>query len=208
MVNLKDIKAVLFDLDGVLIDACDWHYKALNKALKHVAGIEISPEDHVKTFNGLPTKTKLSMLHEKGLLEEIKFEEICEAKQRFTIEVINQEAFIDNTKVSLVRTLKSFGIKIGCVTNSIRKTTELMLKRIGVFDLMDIIISNEDCVMPKPSASGYIEAMVHLSVSPGHTLIVEDSPKGLMAANATGCYVMKVKNATEVTLSNFLKYDI
>ena len=52
------IKAVLFDMDGVLIDARDWHYEALNKALA-IFGMEINRYDHLVTYDGLPTKKKL-----------------------------------------------------------------------------------------------------------------------------------------------------
>ncbi|MEJ7675947.1 MAG: HAD hydrolase-like protein [Chitinophagaceae bacterium] len=49
------IKAIIFDMDGVLIDAKEWHYEALNTALK-LFGLEISRYDHLVTFDGLPTK--------------------------------------------------------------------------------------------------------------------------------------------------------
>ena len=57
----RTIKAVLFDMDGVLIDARDWHYHALNEAL-HPFGFEISYEDHLSRFNGLSTGAKLNIL--------------------------------------------------------------------------------------------------------------------------------------------------
>ena len=56
------IEAILFDLDGVLVDACDWHYESLNSALISSGYNPISREDHIEKFNGLPTKVKLSML--------------------------------------------------------------------------------------------------------------------------------------------------
>ena len=55
------IKAILFDMDGVLIDAREWHYEALNKALNHF-GFFISLESHLSTFDGLPTRNKLEIL--------------------------------------------------------------------------------------------------------------------------------------------------
>ena len=58
---MSRIKAILFDMDGVLIDAKEWHYEALNQALK-LFGCEISRFDHVHTFDGLPTKDKLELL--------------------------------------------------------------------------------------------------------------------------------------------------
>jgi beta-phosphoglucomutase-like phosphatase (HAD superfamily) len=61
------IKAITFDMDGVLIDAREWHYEALNVSLS-IFGIEISREDHEKKFNGLSTMKKLSMLTEENEL--------------------------------------------------------------------------------------------------------------------------------------------
>ena len=55
------IKAVVFDMDGVLIDATDWHFHALNQALS-LFGLEIEYEEHLSQFNGLPTKSKLKIL--------------------------------------------------------------------------------------------------------------------------------------------------
>ena len=55
------IKAVLFDLDGVLVDATEWHFNALNRALS-LFGYTISRYEHLTTYNGLPTRKKLEML--------------------------------------------------------------------------------------------------------------------------------------------------
>lgn len=56
-----NIKAIFFDMDGVLIDAKEWHYEALNRALE-LFGMPISQVDHLTTFDGLPTRKKLEML--------------------------------------------------------------------------------------------------------------------------------------------------
>ena len=58
---MKKIKAIIFDMDGVLIDAKEWHYQSLNRALK-LFGLEISRYDHLSTFDGLPTHKKLEIL--------------------------------------------------------------------------------------------------------------------------------------------------
>ena len=58
------IKAVLFDMDGVLVNAKDWHYEAFNKALE-VFGMPISRSEHLSLYDGLPTRAKLQMLTEK-----------------------------------------------------------------------------------------------------------------------------------------------
>lgn len=191
-------KAVLFDLDGVLVDACDWHYEALNRALKEVAGYEISRQDHETTYNGLPTKVKLKSLAEKGLVQESDIERISELKQELTVGVIEDLCTVDFSKTQLMTRLKKEGYKLACVTNSIRKTARLMLKNSGVLEYLDCVISNEDVCNAKPHPEGYIKALVMLNCLPQNAIIVEDSPKGIQAAKLVGAKVVEVANATEV----------
>lgn len=191
-------KAVLFDLDGVLVDACDWHYEALNRALREVADYEISRHDHETRFNGLPTKVKLRMLADEGVITEDQMGAISDLKQFLTTQVIEDLCKKDESKVQLMRKLTQQGFKIACVTNSIRKTATMMLKKSGVYEYMDCIISNEDITHAKPHPEGYIKALVMLNCLPINAIIVEDSPKGIQAAGMTGAKVVVVANATEV----------
>lgn len=196
-------KAVLFDLDGVLVDACDWHYEALNRALYEVAEYRISREDHESTYNGLPTKVKLNMLIEQGILKEEHLESIFDLKQKFTIEVINELCDKNQEKIDMILALRSAGWKVACVTNSIRKTTKIMLNKTGILYYMDVIVTNEDIAKAKPDPEGYIKALKLLEADPDLSIIVEDSPKGLEAAYATGCEVIEVEDATQVTRELF-----
>lgn len=191
--------AVLFDLDGVLVDACRWHYEALNRALKEVVNYTISEEDHISTYNGLPTVAKLKILEEKHIVRSDDFFKISELKQAYTILVIEEFCTTSLSKIILMEFLKGEGYKIGCVTNSIRKTAKLMLEKAGVWRYLDVVLSNEDSTFNKPHPEPYIKALVLLNSLPEDSTIVEDSPKGLEAARLTGCRVIEVKNATEVT---------
>ena len=84
---MNQIKAVLFDMDGVLIDAREWHYEALNRALA-LLGYEISRYEHLTTFDGLPTARKLQMLTvERGLPAELHAF-INSLKQQYTLELV------------------------------------------------------------------------------------------------------------------------
>ena len=68
------IKAILYDLDGVLVNATEWHYESLNLALKEIAGFEIGRDEHISTFNGIPTNTKLDILNKQGRLSKEQFQ--------------------------------------------------------------------------------------------------------------------------------------
>ena len=114
------IKMVIFDLDGVLVDACEWHRIALNDALKKSCNYVISLEDHHSLFNGIPTKVKLKKLTAMGIIPIDKHKEIYEHKQASTIKIINEKATIDETKIQMISKLQKKGIIVACYTNSIR----------------------------------------------------------------------------------------
>ena len=94
-------------------------------------------------------------------------------------------------------------MKVGVVTNSIRQTTEFMLTYAGLYDLMDVVVTNQDVAEPKPSPDCYLVAMNKLGVLPTETMIVEDSPYGIAAANASGATVLKVESVHDVNLDLF-----
>ena len=196
------IKAILYDLDGVLVDATEWHYEALNNALNEVAGFIIKRDEHISTFNGIPTIKKLEILCEQGRLNKFMFEEIWEKKQEKTFEVIEKNAFTDSNKIRLHEQTKN--LKRVCVTNSIKKSALLMLEKTGQLQYMDFVISNEDIEMPKPSPEGYNTAIKKLKLKPEECMIVEDSPKGIEAAKKSKGNVYEVSGFNEVTLENIL----
>ena len=196
------IKAILYDLDGVLVDATEWHYESLNKALQETAGFIIKRNEHITTFNGIPTIKKLEILNEQGRLSKNLFDKVWETKQEKTFEVIENMATIDPNKIRLHEQIKN--LKKVCVTNSIRKSALLMLEKTGQLSFMDFVISNEDVSSPKPSPEGYDLAIKKLDLEPSECMIVEDAPKGIEAAHKSKANVYEVSGYNEVTLENIL----
>ena len=197
------IKAILYDLDGVLVDATEWHYESLNIALKEVAGFIIERNEHISTFNGIPTKKKMEILNEQNRLSSNLFQEVWDKKQEKTKEVIERSASIDQNKIRLHNNTKN--MKKACITNSIRETAMLMLEKTGQLEFMDFVISNEDVTEPKPSPEGYNLAMKRLKLEPHECMIVEDAPKGIEAAKLSGANVYEVNGFYDVSLENILQ---
>jgi len=193
-------EAVLFDLDGVLVEACDWHYEALNCALIDTLGFTISRDEHLAKYNGLPTSVKLQMLGVDAILSR----HINELKQQYTIQIIETRANLSPEKIELLEYLKSTNIKVACVTNSIPETARLMLERTGQLGYMDLLVTNKDVVRNKPYPDCYNYAVKALGVNPLHTLCVEDSPKGIQAAESSEVeHLWVVTGSNDVTLNNY-----
>ena len=196
------IKAILYDLDGVLVDATEWHYESLNQALREISGFELSRLEHIRTFNGLPTNKKLEILNEQNRVKKEDFEIIWNLKQKKTNEIIEKTASDDETKIRLHEGTSKF--KKICVTNSIRQTALLMLEKTGQLSFMEHVISNEDVCNPKPDPEGYLKAIQYLQLQPNECMIVEDAPKGIEAAKKSNAHVYEVKGYHDVTLENVL----
>lgn len=194
------IKTVLFDLDGVLVDATEWHYEALNKALG-LFGYTISRQQHLGFYNGLPTRVKLQKLTEEFEMPESLHDFIYEMKQQYTVDFIYRLCRPDFQKQLMFKYLKKKGLKIGVCSNSITETLHMMLKKSDLFNDCDVIISNQDVEKSKPYPEMYLKGMETLGVSPEETLIVEDSPHGIEAAKASGAHVCVVKGVHDVHIS-------
>lgn len=192
------IKAVIFDMDGVLIDAKDWHYEALNKALKHF-GQEINRYEHLVTFDGLPTKKKLEMLTMEGRIPKGLHAFIDDLKQQYTMEIIyNKCKPIFHHQYALSK-LKNEGYELAVCSNSVRKTIEVMMEKSSLAPYLSFFLSNQDVVKGKPDPEIYTKAIEKLKLKPTECLIVEDNENGIKAAKASGGHLLKVNNIFDVT---------
>ena len=198
------IKAIIFDMDGVLIEARDWHYESLNKALG-LFGSEITRYDHLVTFDGLPTKKKLEMLSLEGGLPIKLHDFINDLKQEYTWEIVYTNCKpIFHHRYALSK-LKNEGYVLSVCSNSVRKTIELMMERSGLMPYLDFFLSNQDVVKGKPDPEIYNKAIERLGLLPIECLIVEDNQNGVKAAIASGAHLLKVENPNDVTYQNIVK---
>lgn len=199
--NKYKIKAVIFDMDGVLIDAKDWHYEALNKALR-LFGSEITRYDHLVTFDGLPTRDKLEMLSIENNFPRGLHNFVNVMKQQYTMEIVYSKCKPTFHHQYALSTLKSEDFKLAVCSNSIRNSIQIMMEKSGLLDYLDFFISNEDVKKGKPDPEMYITAIKKLCLSPQECLIVEDNENGLKAAYASGAHVLKVEGVDDVSFIN------
>lgn len=195
------IKAVLFDMDGVLIDAKDWHYEALNKALK-LFGYEINRYEHLSSYDGLPTKVKLERLTSEKGLPKYLHSFINEMKQKNTIDITHNYCRPRFNHEYALSKLKSEGYKLAVCSNSIKNTIDIMMGMSALDKYLDLKLSNEDVSQSKPDPEIYIKAMEKLNLSPEECLIIEDNENGIKAAKSSGANLLAVKTVDDVNYNN------
>lgn len=196
-------KAVLFDLDGVLIDATEWHYDALNDALR-IFGWEITREMHISFYNGLPTKEKLRYLSEQEGLPKSLHPIIHKLKRKYTDDKVYNFCRPNYGKQLLMTYLKQKGYMLACCSNAQKYSVLNMLSRADIEKYFDLIIGNDEGFAPKPSPEIYQAAFKALGILPEEAIIVEDAPHGIAAAKASGSHVIEVGGFDEVNLDLFI----
>lgn len=202
------MKLIIFDFDGVLCDCKEIHYKCLNDAITWITGNEyflISREEHLGIFDGLKTRDKLKLLTDRKQLPVYFHDNIWRTKQHKTKKEI-ENLKPDINKIEILSRLKKDGYKLACCSNSIKDTLVCALNRLGILQLFDLIVSNQDVINSKPMPDCYWKAMMEFNCPPEETLILEDSPNGLLAARRSGAQVFRVDNANGYTYNDIINY--
>jgi HAD superfamily hydrolase (TIGR01509 family) len=194
------VKLIIFDLDGVLVEAKSIHFESLNKALGQYA---ITWDEHLSIYDGLKTDQKLDILHERKGLPKERFKEIWDNKQIYTLQSLRDLKY-NHELVMTMNMLVNEGYKLVVCSNSIRKTVLTVLSKFDIIEYFDLIISNEDVSNSKPHPEMYWKAMSMMGVLPEETLILEDSPYGLLAASRSKSHILRVTHPKEVTYLNIM----
>ncbi|PYE28851.1 HAD superfamily hydrolase (TIGR01509 family)/HAD superfamily hydrolase (TIGR01549 family) [Rhizobium sp. PP-CC-3A-592] len=191
------IKAILFDMDGVLIDAKEWHYETLNDALA-VFGLNISRTEHLAVYDGLPTRRKLEMLSRTRGMSPKLHDLLNTLKQQKTYRVIVEKCRpVFHHEYALGR-LQREGKRLVVCSNSVRSTVEAMMQQSNLVKYLDFLLSSQDVAKPKPHPEIYLTAIERLKLQPHECLILEDNEHGIQAARASGAHVMVVGSVNDV----------
>jgi len=196
---MKKIKLIIFDLDGVLVDAKELHYEALNQALASIHhSYVIERDEHLSTYDGLNTTKKLQMLSERKGLPIESHNEVWRKKQEMTVKIISDYKR-DERLCEILKKLRTEGYTICVASNSIRETVKMMLLKKGFMEYIDFFYSNQDVKFPKPNPEIYLQCMIKAGASPKETIIVEDSHIGRKAAQESGAFLCPVIDSYDVT---------
>ena len=173
------IKAVIFDLDGVIVESENAHIEAEKQTfLKY--GIQISAEE-LHEYTGTTAKAMFTELIRKYKLNTT-FEEIFRQKEEIFSRLLETDAEPTKGIITLLKKLKSKRIKLAIGSSSTKKQIKYVLNKLDIAHLFDSVVGAEDIDHSKPDPEIFLKAAAELNAHPSECLVVEDSKLGVEAA--------------------------
>lgn len=187
---MKKIEAIIFDMDGVLIDTERISFKSYQEVLKNY---EYKMEEKFYlTMIGRNSKSIKRILKDK-YGKDFPCEEIYKKKVKLAREIIDRDGVIIKKGVhELIDYLNYEKYKIAVATSTSRERALKMLKEIKIIDKVDYIICGDQVQHSKPDPEIFLKAAKGLDVSPENCIVIEDSDAGVMAANSAKMTAMNV----------------
>jgi len=196
--HFKNIKCILFDLDGVLVDGHPLQLKSTLDSLKKY--INCTKEVKSLVNETIPTKEKLKILKSRGLIKKSDINKIYNNKRKL-FDKIAQKKIKFNKKINNVfKKLKEKNLKVAVVTNSNKSSAIKILKKLQIINLLDLLVTNANRIKPKPNPEPYNYAIKKLKVEKKNSLIFEDSPVGILSAKRSGANYFLIKNPNQINL--------
>ena len=185
---MSELKAVLFDLDGTLLDNNEVHFKAWKKYLKD-NGKEISDEDFKENISGRTNQDAVEYVYDKKMSKEeaekyyLKKEEIYREMFAPDIKAINGlEAFLED--------LKNNGVTMAIATSGIKVNIDFMFDNVPIKQFFDKIVDANDIKKGKPEPEIFLKTAEEVGFTGEQCIVFEDSIAGVQAGKAAGMKVV------------------
>jgi HAD superfamily hydrolase (TIGR01509 family) len=189
------IRAVLFDLDGVLADTERLQWTAYRRVLLEL-GVDVGVEEYRREWIATGLGPEYAC---RTYRLPIDPDELRARKARAYRLLLDGEVLPRPGAAAVLARLRP-SHRLALVTNSVREEVTLILGRFGLGTAFDAIVAREDYVQAKPSPDGYLAAAARLGLPPSECVVVEDTARGVRAGVAAGMRVIAVPN--ELTYDN------
>lgn len=172
------MKAAIFDLDGVVVDTVPIHFKAWKRMFGEY-GKQFTFDDYKQKVDGIPR-----MDGARAILTDLRNDELEKAanrKQDYFLEYLGTEEIpkYDST-IALIGDLRGNGVRVAVISSS--RNCPNILKRIGLYDRLDAVISGADITKGKPNPQIFLMAAERLAAKPDECVVFEDAVLGVEAA--------------------------
>lgn len=200
------IKAIFFDLHGVLVDVEGWHRVAFLSALQDFGyKVPIPRSDPVWKIHG-GTWAQLEYMDREGQIDTRQMWGIYNRKQEYTLEIIEKRCKPQARVIDVIRYAKSAGYRVAVVTNGSEFNSTKILKASGLYDYFEFIITRKDAEgKVKPHPRPYLEARYKMGLANKEALVIEDTPRGIMSAVNAQCRTWKLEKPEDLNVKNLIK---
>ena len=194
-------KALIFDLDGTLINSEPYHLKAWNELLAEL-GMPLMTYEYILSVGGIKSSEICRMMCEKAGRTDLDPVATAAKKNGIYIEkYLNEVPLFDSIATFLIEGHRC-GLKIAVATGSQLKETMSLLKRHDLAEMIDAVVSSDQVKHCKPAPDTYLEAAKRIGVAPQDCLVFEDTNVGLQGIKAAGMTALQVKGGK--IISDFL----
>jgi len=202
------IKAIIFDLDGVIMDTVDYHYQSW-QSLSTSLGYNL-PTDIKHQLKGLNREASLDIVLAYGniLASDSERNEYLHLKNKYYLESLpaEEDSYILPGIKGFLDSAQKQGLKMAIASAS--KNARRIIQKTSITDYFQCIVDGNDVTRSKPDPEVFLTAAKMINVSPSETIVIEDSPQGIDAAITGGFLTVGIGNANHLTEANIVLADL
>lgn len=205
----KYMKAVIFDMDGVLVDSQPYHFKADIDTMAEYGVIK--DQKFYESFAGTLTADRMRTLKEMFGLD-VPVEEMTIKRENMILDIMGKDDIKPVSGIpEFLRSIKEKGLTTAVASSSDYKLINLILDRLKIAQYFDSVTSGSDVKRGKPSPDVFLLAAERIGIEPSECLVVEDSENGVKAAKAAGMkalgYINPTSGKQDLSLADFITDD-
>mgnify|MGYP001571143100 CR=1 FL=1 len=189
------IKAVIFDMDGVISDTLSFHTEAESKVLLRY-GICISPQEILKEFNGVPDRDGFTIIF-KRFNRPLNLQKVKDEKWAFFQELAKNQIPIIPGSLEFIDELIKNRLILGLASSAPSRAIDLVVETLKIKGKFGVIVGTEEVERGKPSPDIFLLAATRLKVDPRNCIVIEDAVTGIKAAKAAGMKCIAITTTHE-----------
>lgn len=202
----SQIKAIIFDLDGTLVDSEPNYYKGDKQFLAEY-GIDLTEEMRSK-YIGIGSQAMVEDIKDNFELND-SVENLVAKKNKYYVDIAQDNTMVFPEMLKFLQCLKKNNFPMAIASGSSPKIIEMILSMTNIKPYFDVVLSAEEVKRGKPAPDIFIETAKRLGISPINCLVLEDSKYGIEAAKSAGMYCIAIPFLTSEQLHNsFMKADL